>query len=152
MVSPLPTSWRWWLWLVYVLAWTSALLMPVPGDSHWDIADLEINLRYVFGKALHVSAYAVLAALTAWLRAPMRWRFFLMFFLMVHATLTEVLQYSIESLGRSGELFDVGLDHAGVAIGMLLTWRWWTDPDKTDMALTPSLVSPPKAHAAGLPK
>jgi VanZ family protein len=150
MVSPLRTSWRWWLWLVYVLAWTGALLMPFPGGS--SIADLEFNLRFFIGKTLHVSAYAVLAALTAWLRAPMRWRFLLMFFLMVHATLTEVLQYTIESLGRSGELLDVALDHAGIAIGMLLTWRWWAETDKRDMALTPILLSAPDEHAAGSPK
>jgi hypothetical protein len=118
--------WRWSLWSLYVLAWTTALLMPVPVHGHWTVTELEIDLRFLLAKTLHVSAYAVLAGLTGWLQAPLRLRFVLMFFVMGHATLTEVLQYSIECLGRSGELLDVGLDNVGILIGTLLTWKWWT--------------------------
>ena len=34
-------------------------------------------------------------------------------------------QFSIKAIGRSGDLLDVAVDHVGVAIGMLATWRWW---------------------------
>ena len=41
------------------------------------------------------------------------------------APLTELLQFSIKAIGRSGDLLDVAVDHAGIALGMLATWRWW---------------------------
>jgi VanZ family protein len=121
--------WRLQLWLLYVLAWTAALLMPIPGSTQ--PTELEVTLRFAFGKTLHICAYALMAALTAWLRAPMRWRFVLMFFLMVHGTLTEMLQL-LKFINRGGELFDVALDNAGIAIGMLCTWKWWLAADKQE--------------------
>src|SRR5437879_2209202 len=116
---------RWWIWNVYVLAWTVGLLMPMEEGTHWRWEDLEFDRKFFFAKGLHLSAYAVLAGLTGWLRAPLRYRFVLMFFLMFHAMLTEVLQFSIKAIGRSGDLLDGAVDHVGVAIGMLATWRWW---------------------------
>jgi hypothetical protein len=146
MFQALPTSWRWTLWMVYAVAWTFALLMPFPSEAHWSIADLEINRKFLFAKTLHVSAYAFFAVLTAWLHAPMRLRFFLMFFLMAHGTMTEVLQYSIEFIGRSGGLFDVGLDHCGIAIGTLLSWKWWTGGDSEPGAPSPTSPQAPGAR------
>jgi VanZ family protein len=127
----LSTTGRWWVWLLYVVAWTTALLVPVPTTGNWDLGDTEIDLRFVIAKTVHVSAYALLAALTAWLRAPVRWRFLLMFFLMLHGTLTEMVQWTIESLGRTGELRDVAIDNAGIAIGMVLTWRLWAEDERS---------------------
>jgi hypothetical protein len=137
MFPTVPTSWRWCLWLLYVVAWTTALLVPVPTqEAHWTIADLQVDVKFLFAKMVHISAYAVLAGLTGWVRAPMRLRFLLMFFVMAHASTTELLQYWLEFLGRSGELFDVGLDHCGIALGTLLTWKWWTaaETDKPQAA------------------
>ncbi len=125
-MADIPQSWRWRLWWLYVAAWTAGLLLPMPEHGTWDLAEVEITRKFLFAKTLHVTAYAVMAGLTGWLRAPLRLRFFLMFFLMAHATLTEVLQYSLEFIGRSGALFDVGLDHVGIGLGMLASWRWWT--------------------------
>jgi VanZ family protein len=119
--------WRWPIWTVYVIAWTYALLSPLPETSHWKIPDLELDLEYLFSKSVHISAYAVLAVLTAWLRAPVRYRFLLMFFVMVHPTITELLQYAIEYLGRTGALLDVGFDHLGIALGVFLAWKWWVE-------------------------
>lgn len=129
-MSPLLwTRLRWCLWGAYVTAWTTALLVPVPPQTHIDVSDMHVDVNFLFAKTVHLSAYALFAALTAWLRAPMRLRFVLMFFLMVHATVTEVLQYELVSFGRTGSLFDVALDHVGIAVGSLLAWKWWTQPD-----------------------
>jgi hypothetical protein len=124
-MAEIPRGWRWGLWSLYAAAWTVALLVPMPEHGRWDLATVEINKKFLLAKALHVTAYAVMAGLTGWLRAPLRLRFFLMFFLMAHGTVTEVLQYSVDFIGRSGGLFDVGLDHIGIALGTLATWRWW---------------------------
>ena len=106
---------RWWCWSAYALAWTTALLVPVPSGD-WPPGPLDLDLRFGFAKLVHLSAYAVFAALTGWLRAPPRYRFVLMFVLMGHATLTEMLQYLLEFIGRYGSLSDVALDHVGIAI------------------------------------
>jgi VanZ family protein len=117
-------GWRWQLWAVYGLAWTVALLTPVPISLH-SLDNPDIDLRFLISKGAHVSAYVFWAAFTGWLRAPVRFRFVLMFCLMAHATVTEVLQYATE-LGRTGALLDVAFDHTGIAIGTFATWNWWT--------------------------
>jgi hypothetical protein len=122
-------GWRWWIWGFYVAAWTTALLMPVPDTGRWPrvhLADEEFDLKFFFSKTVHVSAYTVMTLLTAWLRAPTRYRVLLMFFLMAHATLTEMLQKNIEVINRTGQLEDVALDHVGIAVGVALGWSWWS--------------------------
>jgi hypothetical protein len=119
---------RWRCWSVYALAWTTALLVPVPGTP-WLSGPLDIDLRFCLAKFLHLAAYGTFAALTAWLRAPLRYRFVLTFGLMTHATLTEMLQYLVEFIHRSGSLSDVALDHLGIAIGMSVSWKWWVGPE-----------------------
>jgi VanZ family protein len=108
-----------------MLAWTAALLLPYPRSGPLSMADLDVNLRFLFAKSLHALAYAFLTVLTAWLRVPARRRSLMMFLLMGHATLTEVLQMTFESLGRSGSLLDVAIDNGGIAAGLLISWCWW---------------------------
>ena len=119
----IPQTWRWLLWLAFTIAWSTSLLMPVP-EGDWSVEGVEIDLRYLFSKSVHISAYAVFTGLSGWLRAPARYRWLLLFFVMVHGTVTELLQN--HTLHRTGCLEDVGFDHLGVALGLLLTWRWWT--------------------------
>jgi hypothetical protein len=84
----------------------------------------------VAAKTLHVGAYAFLTVMAAWLRVPVRYRFLLIFFLMAHATVTEVLQQVlVEIVGRTGSLWDVALDQLGITLGLLLAWRWWVEHD-----------------------
>ncbi len=64
--------------------------------------------------------------LSAGLRVPCRFRWMLLFVIMVHAPATELLQQFVE--GRTGMLSDVGLDHLGIALGLLLTWQRWSVP------------------------
>jgi len=122
-------TWRWWIWGGCILAWTAALLVPVPKDDPFGFGELEFDRRFFLAKGLHFCAYAFLTMLTGWLRVPVRYRFFLLFLLMAHATTTEVLQYIMEFIGRSGSLMDVALNDSGIAIGLLLAWRWWTQKD-----------------------
>jgi hypothetical protein len=118
-------AWRWLIWAIYQLAWTVALLVPLAPSIHADTQNIFVDRKFLFAKIVHVSAYAVLAALTGWLRAPVHWRFLLMFFIMAHATVTEMLQ-DFTHLGRAGALIDVGLDHLGIALGTAATWSWWS--------------------------
>jgi VanZ family protein len=127
--SPTPTLWparkyRWLIWGLYLAAWSTALLIPLPAVPEWKVHD--ISLRFLFAKAVHVSAYAVLAVLTGWLLVPSRYRWLPALALAVHATSTELLQRLVE--GRTGTLDDVGLDLIGIALGCLVSWKWWCAP------------------------
>jgi VanZ family protein len=118
---------RWWIWGGFLLAWTVALQAPIPPTTSWTLSDLEIKPKVFFAKGLHLSAYVALTALSAWLRAPIRYRVWLIFLLMGHATATELLQSILEPyFGRNGNLYDVALDQIGIGLGILLAWRWWT--------------------------
>ena len=119
-------KWRWRIWLAYVVAWTTALLLPVGTSASWTVGELQIDLKFLFAKTVHVSAYAVLAGLSGWLRVPYRHRWLLLFFIMAHGTVTELLQLHIPN--RTGTLIDVGFDNLGVAIGLIATRRWWSEP------------------------
>jgi VanZ family protein len=105
-------------------AWTAALLTPLPEGKDW--TSLEITLKFLFSKFLHLSAYAVLAVLTAWVRVPARYRWLLILVLAAHATATEFIQQFVP--GRSGKVADIGLDLIGIFLGCLLSWKWWCEP------------------------
>src|SRR5271156_445836 len=67
------------LWLLFTIAWTVALQVPVPfrdtGIPHLD------ESLFTFSKSLHVAAYAVFTGLSAWMLLPFRYRWLLPFFL-----------------------------------------------------------------------
>jgi hypothetical protein len=130
--------WRWIIWLVYVAVWTWALLLPHP--ELWARALLLGNepdsggqdpvgqqlLSFLdsawFSKGLHISAYAVLAVLSAWVgKGRIRW--LLLAFMSLHALGTEFLQSFIPSRHPSWD--DVGFDHIGIGLGIILSWNWW---------------------------
>jgi hypothetical protein len=114
---------------VYVTVWTVALLYPIPPPEPHDGIDEVLTVRKVVAKTLHMSAYAVMALLTGWLKVPARYRWLLVFFLMAHATATEVAQRMLTDLHwveRTGRLSDVALDNVGVLAGLLAGWKWWT--------------------------
>jgi hypothetical protein len=122
--------WRWWIWGAYVTAWTVALIYPVVPQVGLEGTPELLTIRMIVAKTVHISAYAVLAALTGWVRAPMRYRALLVFFLMAHGTATEMTQLAMEELGwsaRHGELHDVAFDNLGILIGILAGWKWWME-------------------------
>jgi VanZ family protein len=122
----LAPRWRWVIWVTYVVVWTAILVMPTPDTGDWTVEELGIDFKYLIGKSLHVGAYAMLAMLTGWLQVSARRRWLLLFFIMAHGTVTELVQLHIPS--RSGSLKDVGFDHLGIGLGLLVSWKWWSDP------------------------
>jgi VanZ family protein len=121
---------RWRIWTLFVIAWTISLEAPVPLPQPEPDAITEMTLRMLFSKSVHVAAYAVFTLLSAWPRLPMRHRWLMMFFLMAHATASEVMQVALHPwCGRGGNLWDVAFDQIGILIGFLIGWKWWTRPD-----------------------
>ena len=119
---------RWLVWTIFMVGWTIALEMPAKihtGENS--------PFRYLIPKATHVVVYGCFAVLSAVVPLPMRFRFLMMFFLMAHANGTEFLQDLLEPYcHRTGSLADVGYDHIGIVIGVLVSWKWWTRPDVDD--------------------
>jgi len=114
-------KWRWLLWCVFVVIWTTALLTTEPVH----VAHAVLAPRFIFpmSKMLHVSAYALLAILSGWVIVPVRRRWILLVFMSLHAFGTEFFQQFVPERGPS--LRDVGIDHIGIAIGLLLSCTWW---------------------------
>lgn len=111
---------RWLVWGAFVVLWTAALLVPRPSR----FAPSEVVVEHAFGisKTLHVSAYALFAMMSAALPVSGRRRWVLVLFMSAHAFLTEFGQIFSEE--RHPSLSDVGIDHIGIALGMLCTWTW----------------------------
>lgn len=111
------------IFAAFLIAWTIALLSPVPEQaqrvfgSPWEM--------FLFGKGLHISAYAFLTVLGGtirWLKGRWVW---VLPALVAHGALTEFFQ---QFVGRGASIGDVGLDSIGIAVGGLLVWmkraRW----------------------------
>src|SRR4051794_3983468 len=111
-------------WAVALAVWTAMLFVPNPSLSTVGMTDPPRDVKYWFAKALHVLAYAGLAASAGTLQIPARFRWSILYVLMVHATVTEFVQLFIP--GRLGSLEDVGFDHIGVLLGLLAGWKSWT--------------------------
>ena len=120
-------KWRWVVWVAFLLLWSTALLVPDPVCFLLKYKPNNVQLThettFYMAKSLHVAAYATAAVLTGWLRAPGLWRWALLAFWFLHAVATEVGQLYVP--GRSGSPRDVALDHLGLFIGLVLSWRWW---------------------------
>lgn len=106
-----------------LIAWTIGLLSPVPQQSARATLGSDWVI-FLFGKTLHVSAYASLAILggsSAILHHHRRW---VAFGLIAHGIATELIQPHV---GRTGSVRDVLLDSLGVGIGLFVLWlcrRW----------------------------
>ncbi len=120
--------WRWLILLAYTVAWTIALLAPVPDAEDLPFGEDFITHKVLFSKTVHVSAYAVFTVLVGWQRVPLGWRPLLLFMLMLHGAGTEWLQ-EILGAGRTGLLSDVLFNHLGIGIGLFISWKWWTRPE-----------------------
>src|SRR5688572_10078896 len=87
----LPAVWRWLIWLAFAGFWAFGLITPMPGDVPFH-GPLNVTFKVVLHKTVHVLAYATWAMFTGWLPVPARYRWLLMYVLMLHACLTEFLQ------------------------------------------------------------
>lgn len=118
---------RWLVWSLYVVVWTIALEVPVVAPEGLPGREVILTYRMFFAKSAHVAAYVVLTVLSAWVPLPGRYRPVMMFFLMAHAAASEMAQIYLEPYcHRGGSVADVGLDHLGIAIGLAVSWKWWT--------------------------
>ncbi|HJT75763.1 MAG TPA: VanZ family protein [Gemmataceae bacterium] len=118
--------WRWGgvvlaVWVLLLAAWTVALLTPDPARFAGQV--LPPQADFTLSKALHVTAYAVLAGLVGSLRPLGRYRWLLLAVLSLHGMGTEYLQQFVPTRGPS--VRDVLLDHVGILLGALLTWKNW---------------------------
>jgi len=107
------------LWAVLLAGWTAALLRPEPVQ----LADavLPEGTEFPIAKVLHVTAYAVLAALAVLLRPLGRARWLLLAGLALHGMGTEYLQQFVALRGPA--VRDVLLDHVGIGLGALAVWK-----------------------------
>jgi VanZ family protein len=112
----------WFIWLLCLCLWTLALLTSFPVQVK--DAVLPPQAGYHASKLLHVCAYAFLAGFAAWLLPDQLLRFLPILVLSVHAFGTEYLQQFVAL--RTGSLTDVGFNHVGLVLGLMLTWwKWW---------------------------
>jgi VanZ family protein len=114
--------------LAYTIAWTTALVVPVPNAEELPFGEELFTHRVLFAKSVHVSAYALFAILVGWLQWPQCWRPLLMCGLMLHGAGSEWIQENLTST-RSGSLSDVLFDHLGILVGLCISWKWWTRTD-----------------------
>jgi VanZ family protein len=115
----------WTLWILYVGAWSAALLRPEPAHAAAALLPSD-DVRFYILKTVHVLAYLILTVLTGLLQMPRPWRWLLLLFLSAHGMGTEFLQQFVPP--REGSWRDVGLDHLGICLGVLLAWKWWFGP------------------------
>jgi VanZ family protein len=108
-------------WWVAVALWTAALLTSYPAQISQEV--LPPAAQFPTAKMLHVVAYAGLAGLIPWLGIPLRWRWALVAFLSLHAAGTEFFQQFVPL--RTGSVTDVVIDHAGLLLGLAVTWKGW---------------------------
>ncbi len=109
-------------WCVCVGLWTVALLTTTPVE----VGNALIPSARYFpaAKILHVCAYTFLTIFLSWLPLG-RWRWLLLAFLSLHAAGTEFLQQFVP--GRTGKVMDVVIDHVGLLLGFVLTWKHWRE-------------------------
>jgi VanZ family protein len=104
------------------VCWTIALLVPVP-HKEAEVVIGGADSQFWFGKTLHVCAYAFLTVLGGSITLTRTQRWFILALMSFHGFATEFFQQFVP--GRTAAWRDVGLDHIGIALGILVGWRWW---------------------------
>lgn len=110
----------------FLIAWTIALLSPVPHESAEKVLGNDFGV-FLFGKALHIGSYAFLTVLGGTVTVFGRRWWWVFPGLLAHGSLVEIIQPHV---GRTGRIEDVGLDLIGIAIGglLILGWRRFKNP------------------------
>lgn len=103
--------------------WTYELLVdnPVPESVSSAIPG---EWKFYLAKGLHISAYASLTLLAAWLPVHRKGYGFIVVGLLLHGIGTEVGQTFTAK--RQGSVQDVVLDWIGILIGLIIVelWKW----------------------------
>ena len=118
---------RWLVWTVYFVCLTALLVMPGTVQEQIPLGEFVLTYKALIAKFVHVALYVVFAVLTARLPVAIAYRLPLLFLLMVHGALTEFIQQYVPQ--RVGSVSDVLFDHLGIALGLLISWKWWTRPE-----------------------
>jgi VanZ family protein len=108
------------VFFVLLALWTIALLVPIPKEPAQVLGD-DFN-KLIFAKSLHASAYAFLTILAGLMTATRRQRWWLLALLSFHGFATEFLQLFVD---RGASWNDVRIDHIGIFVGLLISWRCW---------------------------
>ena len=106
------------LFVAALVAWTVALLSPVPQESAQKVLGSQFGI-FLFAKTVHVGAYAALTILGGSAALFGRRWVWLLPALVVHGGVTEYFQ---QFVGRGSRVEDVALDTLGVALGGLVIW------------------------------
>jgi VanZ family protein len=117
-------GWRWAVWVLLVGFWALALLTPQPVEIEKQVVPEEAI--FSASKSLHIAAYAFLTGAGAWLPPWRGWRWLPIAIMSLHGCGTEFFQQWVPS--RHGCLQDVGIDHVGIVLGVLLTLARWRRP------------------------
>jgi VanZ family protein len=108
-------------WCMCVGVWTAALLTIYPVQMGEAVTPP--SLHFPAAKCLHICAYAFLTVYLTWLPLPLRGCCLLLAFLSLHAAGTEFGQQFVP--GRHPAFTDVLIDHIGLMLGIVLTWKRW---------------------------
>ncbi len=104
----------------FLIAWTIALLVRIPHESAEKVLGGPWHV-FLFGKGLHVTAYAFLTMLGGTIALFGRRWWWVAPGLVVHGSLIEFFQ---QFTGRTGRIEDVGLDSIGIVLGTLAIVYW----------------------------
>ncbi len=107
---------------VLLALWTWKLVSPNPVPDEVRSGLESAGLSLAAAKTLHLSGYALLAALAGTLPVPRYGRVFLVGLLVLHGVATEVVQTFVPN--RTGKASDVLIDWVGIAVGALVAQIW----------------------------
>jgi VanZ family protein len=111
---------RWAVWLIAFAGYTYLLLAPDEYLPPWlrHTVEKKITEEFTIGKMAHAITYACFTLATFLLPISWRaWRFCIVV-LSLHGFATEYIQTYVPS--RHGSWRDVGIDHVGIATGLVL--------------------------------
>jgi len=108
------------IFAAFLIAWTIALLSPVPHQSAERVLGSPFSV-FMFGKGLHIAAYAFLTVLGGTVALFGRKWWWIVPGLILHGGLTEFFQ---QFVGRTARVEDLGLDTIGIVIGALVVLGW----------------------------
>ncbi len=110
---------RWISWLMLLAGYTYLLVVPNDWLPPWlrHTIGQQITPEFTFGKLAHVAAYALLTASTFFLPVGRKGWLICVAIMSLHGFGTEYVQ---TFTGRHGCWLDVGIDHIGIATGLML--------------------------------
>jgi VanZ family protein len=115
---------RWLVWSIYIVLLTAALVTPYPAHAAHSVFP-DPDEQFTAAKTVHITMYALFAIMSGWVRIAASRRWLLLVVMSVHACLTEFVQTYVPE--RYGTWQDVAINHCGLYLGLILSWRWWSE-------------------------